>query len=117
MMSNKDFIGQMVQETISNEQDDKSNLLSFTHENSFEVKAFYDSKRYCYIIHNKREVVEIPENWGPFKNRVSSEFYLSKFDDKDNFVEVISLFFKRELVSIKVSLENTQGKFPINSAA
>jgi len=117
MMNNKDFIGQMVHETISSEQDDKSNLLSFTHENSFEIRALYNSKRRCYIIRNKRESVEIPENWGPFKNRISSEFYLSKFDDKDNFVEVISLFFKRELTSIKVSLENTQGKFPINSAA
>jgi hypothetical protein len=117
MMSNKDFIGQMVQETISIENDDKSNLLSFTNENSFEVKATYDSKRFCYVIHNKREAVEVPENWGPFKNRVSSVFHLSKFDDKDNFVEIISVFFKRDLHSIKVVLQNTQGKFPINSAA
>lgn len=116
-MGDQDFIGQMVQETISIEQDDKSNLLSFTHENSFEIRAFYDKTRFCYVIHNKKEIMEIPENWGPFKNRISKEFFLSKFDDKDNFIEIVSIFLDRKLDSIKFILDNVEDKISLNQAA
>lgn len=115
-MKENDFIGQMVQETIHSGED-KSNILSFSQENSFELNALYDDVRKCYILSNKQEDIEIPENWGPFKNRISTEFIVSRFDDKDFFLDIISVFYGKELNSVKILLENTSSKLSDKSAA
>ncbi len=116
-MKEADFIGQMVQETIQTNDNDKSNLLSFSQENSFELCAFYDKKRFCYILHNHKEILEVPKDWGPFKNRISSEFIVSRFDDKDHFLDIISIFYKKDLNSIKIVVENFPNMLSHKSAA
>ncbi|MAX65349.1 MAG: hypothetical protein QF441_14615 [Bacteriovoracaceae bacterium] len=117
-MAKKDFIQQMVKDTISFSQEYYSdNVLPLSFKGAFEISAFYDRKRKCYILHNESEVLEIPRNWGPFRNRVSIRFQLSKYDDKDNFVEILSLFFNKDLEHVQVNILNGTDIFDHQRAA
>lgn len=110
-MKNRDLIGQMVQETISEDFEEQNNVLRYQHEDFFEIHAFLDSERLCYVIHNNGSVIEVPQIWGPFKNRISSEFYLTKFDDRSDFISIMSEFYQKDIETIKIILDKENSDF------
>ena len=108
MMSATDFISIMVEETLDQENDQGESILPFHQPDCFEVEAVYNPRKKCFMICAHNKFIEIPKNWGPFKNRVAKEFILSRSDDKEDFLTVASLFFNRQIECLKVQLIDTE---------
>lgn len=101
-MNNKDFIGQMVQDTIE-KNEEKSNLYHFSDNEVDRIIHFdFDHHRKCHLLKHKKEVLEVPSNWGPFKNRISSNITLFADDDKYLFLDMLNTFLGSELRSVKI---------------
>jgi len=107
-MSTTDFISQMVEETLDRETDHGESILPFHQPDCFEVEAIYNPRKQCFMICAHNKFIEIPKNWGPFKNRIAKEFILSPNDDKEDFLAVASLFFNRQIECLKVQLIDTE---------
>lgn len=116
-MKDTDFIGQMVHETIESENPNKSSLLSFKPEVDGEVWVGLDEVRKCYIIQHKQKSLEVPFNWGPFKNRISKEIILDIHEDTHHFIEVFNVYFQTNYQSMKLNLDKNWEKFQGNKAA
>jgi hypothetical protein len=116
-MKTNDFIGQMVHETISTENSTQQDMLSFENNNFFKLEVSYDKKRMCFVLENDKGTLEVPQNWGPFKNRIASQFYISEFDDPEGFISIISNFFDQEISSIKIILKNPENDMGYHDAA
>ena len=116
-MKSDDFIGQMVHETISTENEVHQDVLSFRSIDYFKLNVFYDKKRMCFVIRSEKKIIEVPKNWGPFKNRIASEFYISEFDDTEGFIPIISEFFNQEIRTLKIVLENPEVDMGYHDAA
>ena len=101
-MKESDLIGQMVQETIQNADDTEHNVLDFTHDVDRIIYLQFDSVRLCHIIKNKKKTLEIPQNWGPFRNRISSEIHIDEFEDRHEFLAVLRQFFDANFKSVKM---------------
>ncbi len=104
-MDDKNLIDLMVQETIQGEA--PSNVIPFQNENTFQISAIYQPERKCYQISKKNEVLEIPKNWGPFRNRISQSFTLTPFEDSDDFLSVLEMFYGRDINSAQITLINS----------
>tara|TARA_Y100000590_G_C15421100_1_gene901437 strand:- start:395 stop:742 length:348 start_codon:yes stop_codon:yes gene_type:complete len=115
-MKENDFIGQMVQETLSNSNYDS---YEFSHDadSLCEIRVKVDQARGCYLIWSEKEHLEIPKNWGPFKNRISGEFILSKKEDNEHFLDMLSVFFQQDISTAKFVLDQTPFEFDRESAA
>lgn len=67
----------------------------------------YDQERKCFIFQIEEEVLEIPQNWGPFKlstfkdGRVEDLFKLEKHEDLDNFFEILSHITHKSFKSLR----------------
>lgn len=105
MMANKDLISQMVDDTIEQENCSVGNLLPFEiPTNTFTVEAFYDEKKQCFLITANGKSLEIPKNWGPFKNRIATEIVISKNDDNYLFLDVLSVFLGKRIDLLRIDL-------------
>lgn len=105
-MKDGDFIAQMVQETIDSQQ--TSNVLKFKNPDDTETfDVHFDQSKKCYTLKTPSKTLEIPMNWGPFKNRIASEFTLSIDEDDDKFINVLSTFLEKPLYSIKIKFLNS----------
>lgn len=107
-MNDKYLIDLMVQETIQG--DIPSNVISLSSEDTFQLTANYIQNRKCYQIQRKDKKLEVPENWGPFKNRLSQSFTLTAFEDSDDFIGVLELFFDRELKSVNINIQGREDR-------
>ena len=107
-MNDKYLIDLMVQETIQG--DVPSNVIPLSNENTFQLTARYIAKRRCFLIKKNDKNLEVPENWGPFKNRLSQSFTLTSFEDSDDFLSVLELFYDRELTSVQITIEGKESK-------
>ena len=108
-MANKDFISQMVEDTIEQDVCSGGDLLPFEMPtNTFTVEAVYNHRKQCFMIMANDKFLEIPKNWGPFKNRIATEFMISKRDDNYLFLEVISVFFGQKIDLLKIDLVNSE---------
>ena len=117
-MNDKDFISKMVHETLEGATSQNVEDVNFLQSSFFEIKAKYDYHKKCYIIWNTtNEALEIPENWGPFKNRISTEFTITKAEDKFLFLDILSLHFEQNITNLKISLENRGDRFALRKAA
>lgn len=108
LMSATDFISKMVEETLRKEQAQGEQVLPFHQPDCFEVEAIYSAEKKCYMIEANNLSIEIPKNWGPFKNRIASEFILSTSDDKEMFLDVVSSFFNRKIDCLKIRLVDAE---------
>lgn len=108
MMSNTDFIAKMVEETLGQENDHSDDVLPFYKPDCFEIEAIYNPEKQCFLICAQGKSIEIPKNWGPFKNRIAKEFILSRGDDKEHFLDMVSLFYNHQIECLKVQLVNTE---------
>lgn len=107
-MGANDFISLMVQETLDSEQSVGEKVLPYQSPDCFEVEAIYNEAKKCYLICADNKFIEIPKNWGPFKNRISQEFILLKEDDHDLFLDIISTFFQKNIECMKIQLINSE---------
>ena len=105
-MKTEDLIGQMVQETISNLNREGTSVLLLSDKDCFKLEAVYDEKRMCFVLSHGDKSIEIPKNWGPFKNRITKQFVLSEFDDGELFIPIIAAFYQEKINSIKISIIN-----------
>jgi hypothetical protein len=106
-MSDKDLIDIMVRETLS----EKKSLDPFKLVQPFGISAIYDKTRLCFVIEGSEYSLEIPENWGPFKNRLSASFEITPESDKELFLPIISSFLGKELSHIMIELKGVENKF------
>lgn len=114
-MSKSDFISQMVEETIAPLENHETNVLSF--ENPALSHVFdleYSEFKKCLILKNEGRVLEIPKNWGPFKNRISKEISISAGDDKYLLLSMLSIFFDTEISHAEFKIQIDQ---ELNKAA
>lgn len=119
-MSSYDLIEQMVQETISNTSTQASgecHLSLLNSKKTCKLYASYNSTKLCYIISLDGNKIEIPKNWGPFKNRISTEFTISSREDEDKFFEVVSAFFNIKESALKVVISGAVNKCVLCDAA
>jgi hypothetical protein len=108
-MANKDLISQMVDDTIEQENCSGGNLLPFEiPTNTFTVEAVYNDIKKCFMITANDKSLEIPKNWGPFKNRIATEIVISKNDDNYLFLNVFSVFLGQRIDLLKVDLVYSQ---------
>lgn len=108
-MSKSDFISQMVEETIASQASHEDNVLSFKKPiNSDTFELAYSDTRKCLILEHKGEFLEIPKNWGPFKNRFSREFSVSTSDDKYHFLSMLSIFVGSEISHAEFKIDYQQ---------
>jgi hypothetical protein len=112
-MKETDFISQMLLDTI----DDSSSVLTNDFmlvdgpEDVLLVDAVRDSQRSCYIFEINGQVLEVPVNWGPFKNRLALEFTLGESEDKYKFLEIISTLCNNKVTNIKIKFTHEAGEF------
>lgn len=107
-MSATDFISQMVEETLQKEQTEGDKVLPFHQPDCFEIEAVYNPTKKCYSVSANNQIIEIPKNWGPFKNRIATEFILNTTDDKEHFLVVVSSFFARKIDCLKIRLVDAE---------
>jgi len=119
MMGNEiDFISKMVQETLDGEQVDHVVDVNFLRSAHVEIMANYDAKLRCYVIRNEHnKVLQIPENWGPFKNRIATEFIVSRQDDNYLFLDILSEFCEQNIDNLKVCIEIRDDRVKLRKAA
>lgn len=106
MMVNETFSGveedTSFSDIISSEISNKSYLLSMKEVEPVQLEFHYDfflggfdHDRKCYIFQVEEEVLEFPENWGPFKlstvkdGSVEDLFSIQRHEDLDFFFDVI----------------------------
>ena len=116
-MDNNDFISKMVEETLGQELDQDEAVLKFEQPECFELQATYLPSKKCFQIMANGRTIEIPKNWGPFKNRIANEFVLSHHDDKDELIPVISAFLGKPLDCLKVKLLKSEHNLEEYSSA
>lgn len=104
-MSKPDFISQMVEDTITDTNFKASNVLSFEPPvNTYNLNVELHEEKKCYIVHNESKSIEIPINWGPFKNRISREFTIDQGEDRHMILSVLSIFFEKTITHAKFSI-------------
>lgn len=108
MMDGKDFISKMVEETLGESLETEDNVLKFEQPECFELQAKYIANKQCFQIMAHGKTIEIPKNWGPFKNRIANEFILSPLDDKEHLIPVISAFLGKQLDCLKIQLLDSE---------
>lgn len=122
-----DLISQMVNETFSGLEEDSNlseelNYIEATNQSILETKesepiqlefeydyflGAYDQQRKCYIFQIENEVIEFPENWGPFKLCIMNEnthedlFKIESHQDLDYFFELIENITHKSFKSLK----------------
>lgn len=101
MIKENDFIEKMVQETIEMVESDKSNIRGFAIKSDRVINLIFDHARHCYIVNHGDSTIEIPDNWGPFKNRNTYEFEVNQADDDYHILDIFSHFFNEEFRCIK----------------
>ena len=99
-MKEKDFISLMVQETLS---------LQESSDRAFTLYAQEDIQRMCLSIENDvGELLEVPKNWGPFRDLMGSQIFITAENDSYEFLGVISQFFGYDFQSVRIVLEHNQ---------
>lgn len=117
-MNDNDLISKLVHETLEFAENQQVDDVNFLQSNFFNIKAKYDYSKRCYIIQNHSlSLIEIPENWGAFKNRIATEFTITKNEDKFLFLDILSIHFDRKIENLRVSLENRSERFTMRRAA
>lgn len=67
----------------------------------------YDETRKCYVFQVEGQVIEFPENWGPFKlatqesGQVGEMFSLKKHQDIDYFMDIFEVITDQSFKKIK----------------
>lgn len=116
-MKENDFIGQMVQDTIHS-SDNNTNLYNFDDSEVDRIIHFdFDFKRQCHCLTHKKQTLEIPRNWGPFKNRISPSIVISSSDDKYLFLDILNSFLGCELTSVRIVMSSDSNIFDLSKAA
>lgn len=117
MMVNETFSGleedTSFSEAISNELSEKNYLLNMKEVEPIQLEFHYDfflggfdQDRKCYIFQIEEEVLEFPENWGPFKlstvkdGNIENLFSLEKHEDIDLFFDVIESITDKSFKSL-----------------
>lgn len=92
MTKANDLIFEMVSMTLDDaESRNSSNILPFAQpQNTIEFDYYLDEDRKCFVLDIRGLSIDIPMNWGPFKHRISHEFYIDHSEDTDHFLEIIS---------------------------
>lgn len=115
-MKDRDIIAQMVQETIDNQN--TSNVLKFkSPEDTETFNVNFNEIKKCYTLTTDSKKLEIPMNWGPFKNRIATEFTLSIDEDDDKFISALSAFLDKPLYSIKIKFQNMPNAFEVKKTS
>lgn len=113
-MKDMDYISQMVQETL---QSNKFQGVEASEE-PVEIRVKRNVAKNCLVISNEKgQDLEIPENWGPFKNRIVHNFIVDSSDDPYDFLSVLSSFLGQELGSIRIIIEKKLDDSSFGSAA
>ena len=108
-MKDNDFISQMLLETLNEDSSSRNDFMFVDGpSDAMQVEAFFDSVRSCYCLNFAGQAIEIPSNWGPFKNRVAKEFSLVKSEDSDYFLDIISEVYGQDIKSIKVFIHSVE---------
>jgi hypothetical protein len=112
-MKESDFISQMLLDTISDDSPVVGNdfMLVDGLSNAFEIDAVLDEQRSCYVFEVSGSALEVPINWGPFKNRLALEFTLSESEDKENFLDIVSSLCNHKVKCIKVKFTHHSNEF------
>tara|TARA_Y100000385_G_C13068012_1_gene627666 strand:+ start:400 stop:897 length:498 start_codon:yes stop_codon:yes gene_type:complete len=118
MMVNETFDGveedSSYSETLSYEIVEKPYLITTKEAEPIQLEFYYDfylggfdCERKCYIFQVEEEVLEFPENWGPFKlstvktGSVEDLFSMQKHEDIDYFFEVIESLTDKSFKSFR----------------
>ena len=114
-MSKSDFISQMVEDTIADTEPRENNILSFeAPKNICHLDLELNEKKKCYVLRDSDRCLEIPINWGPFKNRISREFTLGLGEDKHLILSMLSVFFDKPITNARFSINRSE---ELNKAA
>ena len=116
-MKESDYIGLMVQETIQISEESEYHELDFAESVDRTIHLQYDQIRCCHIMASKKGDLEIPQNWGPFKNRISHEIYLDISDDKYDFLSILNQHLGERFTSVKLITSPDLGSFYGRKAA
>ncbi len=101
-MIEKSLIDLMVDETFSSERAYKQlELLPFER---IEIEAIFDKRRNCFVLNLAGLSIEIPKNWGPFKNRISQNFSLDRSEDYFFLIPVIENILNKTIDAIDFKL-------------
>jgi hypothetical protein len=115
-MDNKCLIEQMVQETFENTAED-SNVISLTSRKNNKLSATYDEDRKCLILRKDNKKLEVPHNWGPFRENFELSVQICSKDDSLLFFQLISEYFNISSEKIDIEIKNSNFIFQANKAA
>lgn len=106
-MKEMDYISQMVLETLQpthHEETDRYQQIAVVH-------GFEDRDRKCIVLLNKMGYeLEVPINWGPFKDFIGKELIIEKDQDPHSFLSVISSFFNEDFQAVRIDLDSIDRK-------
>lgn len=101
-MNDKSLIDLMVEETFSHES--YPTQIEMFAPCSIDLEAKYQADKKCFSINLKELGLEIPMNWGLFKNRISNHFSLNKHDDLDFFIPIVESVLGTNIDQIQFTL-------------
>ena len=112
-MKETDFISQMLLDTIDDDSSMGTNDFMFVDgpSDALEIDASCDELRSCYVFNVNGQVLEVPVNWGPFKNRLALEFTLSESEDKEHFLDIISALCNNKVTSVRVRFTHQSNEY------
>ena len=103
-MNEKSLIDLMVDETFSSEI--AHNQLELLTLERVEIEAIYDANRKCFVLNLAGQSIEVPKNWGPFKNRISQSFSFDRSEDHFFFIPIIEDILHRTIDCIDFKLSH-----------
>lgn len=116
-MKHFDFIEQMVHDTIDSDESSSMYYLKFNDRPEFTVNLESDDSRRCLSVQIGTKRIEFPKNWGPFKNRVTSEIILTFEDDPYQLLDIINMALNKNFKSIKFVIPTNRNLFTYKQAA
>lgn len=103
-MKEMDYISKMVQETLQGASDRRG--MGMQHPPSI-LQAYKNLQKRCIVIVNRAgDELEVPINWGPFKNNYQNEFLIESESDEFDFLPIISTFFQEDFFAIRIVVED-----------
>ncbi|MBD66866.1 MAG: hypothetical protein CME62_16810 [Halobacteriovoraceae bacterium] len=99
----------MVEATFQEDaQSNRSEYIYNQNKEFTEILASYNQTKKCYLLSYQNKTLEVPKNWGPFKNRISTEFELTSDNDHHHFLAVLSDYYQTEFKHLKFTLINSE---------
>lgn len=108
-MKDNDFISQMLMETLEDTSFQKSDEFTLikSFDDAVELQVTKDEERECFCFTLKETPIEVPVNWGPFKNRISRDFTLSRSEDTDYFLDILSDILMYRVQNIRIMITDS----------